>query len=275
MTDEKMGTLFGAFANYYWSVPVSFVRNKISEWHPEVTVQQIRRVLKRCTEHPFWNACIVMTDGVKEPELVAEHLYALGGDNLDQFIATRVHLPYHDCDEETLLKFENNQFDLPEADAIMDFGKTELSLDDEWAKQLVSDCVFFQPSALCDGSSWVRSVLTLEKYGKIYFKTIEQVKRFRTLGNDLYQAMPNPVLKGWRPSEVRNAPILPDDIPERDEDIPDGRPAIDQFWEPYGGREVAREMIMKRLIEKSPRKIGRNERCPCGSGKKYKKCCGK
>ncbi|WP_300390609.1 SEC-C metal-binding domain-containing protein [Fusobacterium sp.] len=23
------------------------------------------------------------------------------------------------------------------------------------------------------------------------------------------------------------------------------------------------------------RKIGRNEPCPCGSGKKYKKCCGK
>ncbi|WP_246050174.1 SEC-C metal-binding domain-containing protein [Aquibacillus sediminis] len=23
------------------------------------------------------------------------------------------------------------------------------------------------------------------------------------------------------------------------------------------------------------KKIGRNEKCPCGSGKKYKKCCGK
>ena len=23
------------------------------------------------------------------------------------------------------------------------------------------------------------------------------------------------------------------------------------------------------------RKIGRNELCPCGSGKKYKKCCGR
>jgi uncharacterized protein YecA (UPF0149 family) len=22
------------------------------------------------------------------------------------------------------------------------------------------------------------------------------------------------------------------------------------------------------------RKVGRNERCPCGSGKKFKKCCG-
>ncbi len=26
---------------------------------------------------------------------------------------------------------------------------------------------------------------------------------------------------------------------------------------------------------KAEKKIGRNEPCPCGSGKKYKKCCGK
>jgi len=24
---------------------------------------------------------------------------------------------------------------------------------------------------------------------------------------------------------------------------------------------------------KAPKKIGRNDPCPCGSGKKYKKCC--
>ena len=28
------------------------------------------------------------------------------------------------------------------------------------------------------------------------------------------------------------------------------------------------------LVRKEP-KIGRNDKCPCGSGKKYKKCCGK
>ena len=32
--------------------------------------------------------------------------------------------------------------------------------------------------------------------------------------------------------------------------------------------EIARE-------GREGRKIGRNEPCPCGSGKKYKKCCGK
>ena len=26
-------------------------------------------------------------------------------------------------------------------------------------------------------------------------------------------------------------------------------------------------------IKRSTAKIGRNEECPCGSGKKYKKCC--
>jgi uncharacterized protein YecA (UPF0149 family) len=26
---------------------------------------------------------------------------------------------------------------------------------------------------------------------------------------------------------------------------------------------------------RKPRKIGRNEKCPCGSGKKFKRCCGK
>ncbi|HBE45645.1 MAG TPA: hypothetical protein DDW17_09465 [Deltaproteobacteria bacterium] len=28
-------------------------------------------------------------------------------------------------------------------------------------------------------------------------------------------------------------------------------------------------------LQKHNKKIGRNDPCPCGSGKKYKKCCGK
>lgn len=32
------------------------------------------------------------------------------------------------------------------------------------------------------------------------------------------------------------------------------------------------EKLIKQMIEK-PKKIGRNDPCPCGSGKKYKKCC--
>jgi len=36
--------------------------------------------------------------------------------------------------------------------------------------------------------------------------------------------------------------------------------------------EILLNPLKTKIAEK---KVGRNERCPCGSGKKYKKCCGK
>ena len=36
-----------------------------------------------------------------------------------------------------------------------------------------------------------------------------------------------------------------------------------------GGKEPAKKK------PKRVKKVGRNESCPCGSGKKYKQCCGK
>jgi preprotein translocase subunit SecA len=30
----------------------------------------------------------------------------------------------------------------------------------------------------------------------------------------------------------------------------------------------------KPVVKKTLEKVGRNDPCPCGSGKKYKKCCG-
>ena len=38
--------------------------------------------------------------------------------------------------------------------------------------------------------------------------------------------------------------------------------------------EIKKEYNKTRTVVK-PKKIGRNDPCPCGSGKKYKKCCGK
>jgi uncharacterized protein YecA (UPF0149 family) len=34
------------------------------------------------------------------------------------------------------------------------------------------------------------------------------------------------------------------------------------------------EVVVKQIKLEQP-KVGRNDPCPCGSGKKYKKCCGK
>lgn len=44
-------------------------------------------------------------------------------------------------------------------------------------------------------------------------------------------------------------------------------PHIHQFWAPR------RKSAVEQVVNESP-KVGRNDDCPCGSGKKYKKCCG-
>ncbi|MGZ5203150.1 MAG: SEC-C metal-binding domain-containing protein, partial [Telluria sp.] len=44
-------------------------------------------------------------------------------------------------------------------------------------------------------------------------------------------------------------------------------PAIHRFWLPR--RNAAVE-----TVRRDEPKVGRNDDCPCGSGKKFKKCCG-
>jgi preprotein translocase subunit SecA len=40
-------------------------------------------------------------------------------------------------------------------------------------------------------------------------------------------------------------------------------------------QEVKTERVKLKPIQRTQPKVGRNDPCPCGSGKKYKKCCGK
>jgi uncharacterized protein len=44
-------------------------------------------------------------------------------------------------------------------------------------------------------------------------------------------------------------------------------PPIQRFWAPHRKSAVAQ-------VQRGQPKVGRNDPCPCGSGKKYKKCCG-
>lgn len=65
-------------------------------------------------------------------------------------------------------------------------------------------------------------------------------------------------------------------------------PEVDEFvdeGEDLGDTEISMEEVMEEMsggvpfgslaqpIKRERPKIGRNEPCPCGSGKKFKKCC--
>ena len=52
-------------------------------------------------------------------------------------------------------------------------------------------------------------------------------------------------------------------------------PPLPGMLPPEQGEPVAEESAPQSPVHRTAPKIGRNDDCPCGSGKKYKKCCGK
>ena len=79
-------------------------------------------------------------------------------------------------------------------------------------------------------------------------------------------------------SEVKNAQTNADEV---EGTITGLNPAIAQQGKPAQPAQAVTHMAVSAESstskpEASPEtpKVGRNEPCPCGSGKKYKKCCG-
>ena len=50
-------------------------------------------------------------------------------------------------------------------------------------------------------------------------------------------------------------------------------------WETILGEEkiaeIAKKYKQSKTVRRAEPKVGRNDPCPCGSGKKYKHCCGR
>jgi len=64
--------------------------------------------------------------------------------------------------------------------------------------------------------------------------------------------------------------------PEQREELSNQIPAsvawMYRFWQPY--RTAMAERSIAASFQREHPKVGRNDPCPCGSGKKFKKCCG-
>lgn len=60
----------------------------------------------------------------------------------------------------------------------------------------------------------------------------------------------------------------PEQREELSKQIPVSVAGLYRFWQPY------RSAVAEPTMQRENPKIGRNEKCPCGSGRKYKKCCG-
>lgn len=95
----------------------------------------------------------------------------------------------------------------------------------------------------------------------------------------------NPHLNGYTPEEYLQMTNDPDEsmyavkenITEDEifDELSEAVAACERFQ--YQARKLRESISMPASQNQQPvkkKKIGRNDPCPCGSGKKYKKCCG-
>ena len=288
MTLEKIGDLLDLFGHVYWSASAEYVFSRIRAWYPEITDEQIQQAIAELSGDGYWHHCWLIREDPEEPEITTEHLLAVDDEDYDNFLDARVEGPYCDHDEQTMRILTERPEEYPafEMYTMCRFAKEELGLDAEMIRELVDMTLFSQASSLCEGDSWVMSLLSQLRWeSAINFSSMEQLSRFRDIANRLYQVLPNPVLKGWIPCDLEHPPVLPDDLPEDLEELKSNREKMKRLVNGLRqlvhreGNEMTdeddEEIGPLNAVPKTTRKVGRNDPCPCGSGKKYKKCCGK
>jgi preprotein translocase subunit SecA len=91
---------------------------------------------------------------------------------------------------------------------------------------------------------------------------------------DMFQAMLDRI-DTFTIRSLFNLQVVAEQAPEQLQQRRRSRPTSMMFTGPNQGAAAAGEEAGKtKTVTRSQPKVGRNDPCPCGSGKKYKKCCG-
>ena len=110
----------------------------------------------------------------------------------------------------------------------------------------------------------MREGISLRAYGA----TIENAAliEYKKEGHALFVEMLSNIKNEILGMIFKVVPVMPNQSQESDDDKTENRPA--------GKPMLSNKPMPKPDMNADHNKIGRNDPCPCGSGKKYKKCCG-
>ena len=155
-------------------------------------------------------------------------------------------LPYYIPDSKNILKYADGSYleTTPQMKALKDFIIDNMRVNEELAGYLVDDI-----EVVCSLEDTMQDIVYEFERRGIFFESMEQLNSLIPFVEDMYRNVriwPN---GGHTYAEIYKMT---------------GRPAPKMCNEPV---EV---MINNKAIMQ---KVGRNDLCPCGSGKKYKKCC--
>lgn len=189
-------------------------------------------------------------------------------DEYEEILNQQAGKPLYIPSKEKLLSFD--EVDSPEGtiyeEHMLAFLKKELKIKD--AEELLMELI----GNIRMGDNMEEALATIEEWAGKFFN-MQQMNRLLQVYNELHNHTRMPINRGHSPAELRKY------MPQRGPAELSFGPGILQAIEngTMDGHELISgiEKIGLKVAAETKEKVGRNDTCPCGSGKKYKNCCGK
>ena len=299
-TSRLLRKYFNAMANLYGIIPLHKAKEIVFSLSPKLVTEaeffafaEIAR--HECEDYHILGGDEIFTNVKHTKPLDREIIdVTLIGEPMDLFMETRrsqQDKPYYVPDKKHLLEYDNPFYceDTPEKTALHRFMEERLGLSGDELEGAFGDLLYVARSV----SGNVEGVLNRLDKRNIRFRSDRDMNRFVELYNKFSNATRMPCNRGYTPDEMMQmtppeerfksislGPNIRKALQTGEIDIEDFRKQILTMEMPS---EAIRFGLLKQLADIKPsapqqekqKKVGRNAPCPCGSGKKYKKCCGK
>ena len=298
-TSRLLRKYFNAMANLYGIIPLHKAKEIIFSLSPKLVTEEEFLSFAEIARHECEDYYILGDDELYsdvrhtkplDREIISAVLMAESIDCVIEIKRNQQGKPYYVPDRNHLLEYVDPCYceNTPEMRKLRAFLKGNCDMSDE------REAVVFEE--LLRGARLAATQADVFEYLDnlgVRLKSQRDVERFTALYNAFHNTTRMPCNRGYTPDEMMRVmppkegfkslslgPNIKKYLQTGEMDIEDFRKQILTMDLPS---EAMRFDLLKQLADIKPsasqpekqKKVGRNDPCPCGSGKKYKRCCGK
>lgn len=295
-TSRLLRKYFNAMANLYGVIPLRKAWEIISDQSPNLVSKEEFFSFVEVARHECEDYCIMKDDelyldgkptGRLDWKIIDIPLLYGEDDALHEVEICQQGKDYFIPSKTELLRYSDSAYcePTPQTNKMKDFLSKALHLD-EWKTDIAFEDILLYTRCLSGGLQ--KAVDIVERVGAVFSdKTFSEFALIHQDFNNNTRMQHN---RGYTPHEIAAmtkpadrvpksvslGPNIPKSLADGTMDAEDLRQSIltmefpDDRLKPL----MLRTLEKTETVVKAP-KIGRNDPCPCGSGKKYKKCCGR
>lgn len=284
---ELLRQYFDTFSNFYGIITMRKAFEIISKQNDESISEEDFLAFAEIARHENHYYYILSMDELytdetpsepMERELVGEYLLIFGFDDYYNMVKGHNGKEYYVPPRSELLKYADGSYyeKTPQTNAILNFFMKDMHMNKDNAEKFLCEAVF--ELRISEGEF----NLPFEEYERMgLLFTENQVKKFlplyQKLNNNLRTAYnkghtPNELYSETSPKKISFGTNITSALKNGDMDINELRRNLMESDIP---NELKVQMLSELMKIDNVKPVGKNALCPCGSGKKYKRCCGK